>query len=179
MGETRRYVEVLDYDLNTDSAYYATSVEGRAVWTDLWHLEGRLCDIVADGAVMSQQVVTGGTITLPRNANVIEIGLHYESTLVDLPVEITTREGSAFGSAVSVHEIIVSLYDSMGLTINGEVIPFRQFGIDNFNAVIPYTGQKTVSNIDGWEGGGVVTIKQTQPLPCTILSIIKRVSING
>jgi hypothetical protein len=58
------------------------------------------------------------------------------------------------------------------------VIPFRKFGQDNFDEKVqPFTGDKEVTLLGGQNG--VVTFEQDQPLPFTLLGIIKEVSVNG
>ncbi|MCS6037361.1 hypothetical protein LNQ52_20095 [Klebsiella pneumoniae subsp. pneumoniae] len=83
-GQTVRYVEVFDSVLHTDAAVTGWSEPGAAVWSGFSHLEGQTVDVLADGSVMPQQVVTGGQITLKRNAHLIEVGLHYDTTIETL-----------------------------------------------------------------------------------------------
>lgn len=176
-GTTYTYNEYFDSALNTHSAYTGTDANGKATWTGLGHLEGKTVDILADGVVMPQQAVASAEITLPRNAKAVEFGLHYDSEVVDLPVAVQTMFGNSRGMNVSVNEIQVLLYNSSGCKINDETIPFRKFGEDVLNkSITPYTGIKKVSNV-GWNEGKV-TIKQIQPLPFTVLAIIKKVTIN-
>lgn len=176
-GINYTYIEYLDPLLNTDCAYTGTDANGKAMWTGLSHLEGKTVDILADGIVMPQQTVQSGQITLPRNAKAVEIGLHYDSEIEDLPVAIQTAVGISRGMAVSVNEILVLLHNSVGCEINGEVVPFRKFGTGVLDKpVTPFTGLKKVNNI-GWDEGKI-TIKQTQPLPFTVLAIIKKVTAN-
>lgn len=178
-GITSTYIETLTPALNTDAAFIGSDVTAKSLWnTGLAHLEGKTVDILADGIVMRQDVVVSGAITLPRVANNVEIGLHYETVIKDLPPEIGTAIGTAQGQAVSVHEAYVRLYESVGCEVNGDEIPFRKFGADLLDEVIePFTGDKFISLI-GWEGG-VVEIKQVQPLPFTVLAITKGLTING
>lgn len=180
IGATARtFIEVFDSALNTDSCVTGTDGPGKATWTGLSHLNGKTVDILADGVVMPPQVVASGQITLPRNANAVEIGLHFTSTLTDLPPEIPTAIGTAQGQAISVNKCIVRLHESVGCTVNGEVVPFRQFGAGVLDTPIaPFSGDKAV-NMLGWASKGVVTIEQTQPLPLTVLAIVKEVTVNG
>lgn len=176
-GTTYTYNEYFDSALNTHCAYTGTDANGKATWTGLSHLEGKTVDILADGVVMPQQTVQGGQLTLPRNAKAVEIGLHYDSEVIDLPVAFQTPIGFSRGMAVSINEIQVLLHNSLGCEINGETIPFRKFGEDILdNPVAPFSGIKKINNI-GWDEGKV-TIKQTQPLPFTVLAIIKKVTVN-
>lgn len=176
-GTVYTYNEFLDSALNTYCAYTGTDVNGKATWTGLSHLEGKTVDIVADGVVMPQQTVASGQLTLPRNAKAVEIGLHYDSEVVDLPVAIQTPIGISRGMSVSINEIYVLLHQSTGCEINGETIPFRKFGEDVLDKpVTPFTGFKKAAVL-GWNEGRV-TIKQTLPLPFTVLAIIKKVTVN-
>lgn len=176
-GTTYTYNEYLDASLNTHAAYTGTDANGKTTWTGLGHLEGETVDILADGSVMPQQTIASGQLTLPRSAKAVEIGLHYDSEIVDLPLAIQTAIGLSRGMAVSINEISVLLYNSMGCEINEEVVPFRSFGEGALDkSVTPFTGIKKVQNI-GWNEGKV-TIRQTQPLPFTVLAIIKKVTAN-
>lgn len=178
-GSTKRYVELLDNTVNTDCAVLGTHPTGANVWTGLDHLEGKTVDIVADGAVMEQQVVASGQITLPRNALAVEIGLHYESLIELLDIEIQGGQGSAQGNAVRTGEAIVRLLESSGCDIQGQPIPFRRFGTGILDqAVERFTGDKRIELL-GWQRtGGSITIRQTQPLPMHVIAVIRKVSIN-
>jgi len=178
-GVAKTYLEVMDDTLNTDCAVVDTDA-GKATWDGLGHLEDKTVDVLADGIVMPQEVVDNGQITLPRNAEAVEIGLHYYSKIKDLPPEFQGGLGTVQAAQVSVNKVSVRLKDSLGCTINGEIIPFRKFGEDILDAPIePFTGDKEATQI-GWErGGGQVEIVQDQPLPFTVLAIIKEVSVNA
>lgn len=182
-GSTKNYIEYFNLKYhnyeNTDSAVVASDVAGKKVWDGFDHLEGETIDILADNIPQPQQVVSGGEITLTDVAYNVEGGLHYETYIKDLPLEAMTEVGSIQGRAVSLDKIIVQLYKSIGCTLNGEQIPFREFGDGVLDTAIePFTGEKRVP-AGGWDNKGVVEIKQTQPLPLTVLAIIKGVNING
>lgn len=177
-GNTVRYVEVFDPDLNTDCAVTGTSVGGAATWTGLDHLEGEIVDVVADGFVMAQQTVTGGQITLPRTANDVEIGLPYSTRIKLLPIELQGL--SAQGNMVRIGDCYLRFLETIGCTVDGQQVPFRAFGDSLLDeAPVPFTGEKRV-DLQGWErSGGSVTIEQNQPLPFHLLSVVRRVSVNN
>ena len=177
-GADVRYVEYMDSTLNTDCAVTGTSGgAGTATWTGLDHLEGETVDVVADGVVMPQQVVTSGAITIPRAANAIEIGLHYESEIETLEPEVQAPNGTSSAAGLSVHEAIVRFYETSGATVQGETIPFRQFGGSILDtAITPFTGDKKVSMLGD---NKTITVQQTQPLPWQVLAVIMKVSANG
>jgi hypothetical protein len=177
-GSDVRYVEYFDSDLNTDSAVTGTSGgAGTATWSGLDHLEGETVDVVADGVVMPQQIVTAGAITIPRAANAVEIGLHYESEIETLEPEVQAPNGTSAGTAMSIHEAYVRFYQTQGATVQGETLPFRQFGAGILNAAVePFTGDKEVSMLGD---NKTIVIQQTQPLPWQVLAVIMKVSANG
>ncbi|MDX7655169.1 hypothetical protein SJQ07_26050, partial [Klebsiella aerogenes] len=80
--------------LYTDAAVTGSSDAGATTWGGLSHLEGETVDIVADGSVMPQAVVSSGQITLSRKAYKVEIGLHFETTITTLTPEVATSEGT-------------------------------------------------------------------------------------
>lgn len=148
-----------------------------ATWAGFGHLEAETIDIVADGVVFPQALVTAGQVTLPRAVASIEGGEHYETTIIDLPIEVLLPEGSAQGRPVSLSDVRVRLYNTVGCKVDNEQIPFRKFGAAVLDKpVAPFTGVKKV-DVLGWEVDRVLTIKQTQPLPFCLLSIIRRVTV--
>ncbi|WP_455871666.1 hypothetical protein [Serratia proteamaculans] len=172
-GQTVRYVELFDSSLNTDAAVTGTSEAGATVWSGFSHLEGRAVDVVADGSVMPQQVVSGGQITLTRKAYRIEAGLHYETTIQTLTPEIGTSEGTTQNTRKRTSEVTLRFLETTGAECNGQVIPFRNFGPKILNQPAPlFTGDHNWGKL-GWERGeDTLTIQQRQPLPFHLLAII-------
>ncbi len=179
-GVANTYVELFDETLNTDCAITGTDVAGKTTCTGLDHLAGEVVDVVADGLSVGPLTVAANQVVLPAAAKAVEIGLNYESELYDLKPEIPVGDGTAQGrTSASVNEIIVRLENSRGCVINGQTIPA---------AAAPFRGEKKISEL-GWSGlagstpagkipAGQVQVKQTQPLPFTVLAIIKRLSVN-
>lgn len=178
-GATVRYIEYIDNTLNTDCAITGTSGPGTDTWSGLSHLEGKTVDCVADGIVMPQKVVTGGSITIPRVANSVEIGLHYETEIEPLMPSIPGMPAGGQGDATSVSEIIVRLHETVGAEVAGQQIPFRRFGDGILDQpVAPFTGDKRVSKL-GWARGEIdCPIAQRQPLPFQLLAIIYKITVN-
>ena len=173
-GSTVKYVEYLDSNLATDSALTGTVTGSSTKVTSLDHLEGQTVQILIDDAVYPKQVVSSGAVTidLPSTfaSKTIEVGLGYVSTLKTLKVEAGTQAGSAQGRKKRYNEVIVRLLNSVGATVNGDQIPFRS-SADEMGEPIPvFTGDKKVTNL-GWDTNGQIEIKQTQPLPLTVLSV--------
>ena len=179
-GVTKRYIEVFEPDMYLDSAIIGTSVGGSAAWFNLDHLEGKSVGVLADGVVMGEFTVSGGSITLPRTANNVVIGLPYTTTIELLPIEIASQTGSSQGSNVRTGSASIKLLNSIGCKVNDTQVPFRKFGPDVLNeAVQPFTGI-IKENLLGWatDEAGVIKIVQEQPLPLHVQSVVRRVAVN-
>ena len=93
-------------------------------------------------------------------------------------LEVTTFRKILFISLLVFFEIIDTLvssfnfllYKSVGLTVNGDQIPFRSSSTPMGQDIAEFTGDKRVSNL-GWNRDGQIEIEQTQPLPMTVLGI--------
>lgn len=178
-GNTVRYIERFDTDVHTDSAITGTHPTGVSTWTGLSHLNGREVDIVADGVVMDRATVSGGQVTIARNAKVVEIGLPYTTTIETLTPELAGGTGSAQGNSMRIAEVTLRFLNTTGAELNGQVIPFRRLGPDVLDAPAPlFTGDHRIEKL-GWERGqAMLTIQQKQPLPFHLLAVIKKFTVN-
>ena len=78
----------------------------------LWHLEGAIVTVLADGVALANQTVTGGKITLPKSANLVHIGLPYVCDLQTLPLGLEFA-GAGQTSLKNVSRLWVRLVDSL------------------------------------------------------------------
>lgn len=180
-GVEKLYIELFDPTLNVDSA-----LKGRvpaanpaiAEYTALDHLEGVEVAIVADGSVLPNQLVTGGKVTLPRTTRNVDIGIPFYSRVRTLNPEFATPIGSSSGQIISTVRLVIRLYESIGMSINGDVVPFRRFGKSApFNsAPVAFTGDIDWSTIG--TNNNEVLIEQRQPLPFHLLAVIRTVTAN-
>jgi hypothetical protein len=170
----RQYIEYLDSTLNMDCTLSALVNDGTTVVTGLNHLEGESVQILVGDAVFPNQTVTGGSIsvTLPASASFksIEIGLGYISKIKTMKIESGSQAGTAQARKKRYNEVVVRLYKSVGLIVNGEQIPFRSSSTPMGQDIPEFTGDKRVSNL-GWNRDGQIEIEQRQPLPMTVLGI--------
>lgn len=171
----------VNWGFTLDCAVAADSEEGTDTFTGLDHLEGKTVRVIADGVDMPPVVVESGSITLPRNANRVLIGLMYQPTIRLLPPELQGQGGSVQGDAMSVSETTLRMNNTISTTINGdEAIPGRIIGPDQLNMPpVLYTGDISRSGI-GWSKGQPETvISQAHPFPFHVLAIIRTITING
>ncbi|SDI65325.1 hypothetical protein SAMN04487926_12156 [Paraburkholderia steynii] len=178
-GITVQNVEQFDPDVMTDAAIIGTAGTPAAVWTGLGNLEGKACDVKADGVYMGTFTVTAGQITLPRNASSIEVGLHYDSEIVPLTPNISGGLGTSQGNQQRTGTVILRFLNTIRCLVDGQVIPFRAFGEDVLDqAPQPFTGDKDITEF-GWDKSSEFSIKQDQPYPWHILAVIRQFTVNN
>lgn len=179
-GVNKYYVEIMEdvdgyYDKYMTDCTVKYSGPATTTITGLGHLEGKTVDVLADGAVQAQKVVTNGQITLDYAASEVEAGLHYESYLETLRPEVQIN-GTAQGGQKRWNQIFIRVFETLNLVVNDDRIPFRVPANQMDNAVPTFSGDIQLSNA-GWDKDGVLTIVQDQPLPATILAAFGTLSV--
>jgi hypothetical protein len=178
-GQTVQYVEQFDQTVMTDAAIVGTNGAGSATWTGLGSLEGKLCDVKADGIYMGQFTVTSGSITLPRTANTIEVGLHYDSEIELLSPNVSGGITTSQGNQVRSGDAIVRVLDTINILVDNQRIAFREFDTNVLDsAPQPFTGDKEISRF-GWDKTSELTLKQDQPYQWHILAFIRHFTANN
>jgi hypothetical protein len=191
-GATKRYIEVLNtFDFTeTDSSTFnfldsQLDYNGSATTTisGLSHLEGQTVSILADGATHADKVVSSGSISLDRSATKVKVGLAYTSLLQTMRIDAGARDGTSQSKTKRIYEITIRLFESVGVEVgpdlnNLERIPFRSSANAMNQGITPFTGDKEVEFRGNYETDGFVFVRQTQPLPLTILSLYPRLVTN-
>ena len=173
-GSTVQYVEYLDSTSNMDSYLTGTINSSSTSVTSLDHLEGQKVQILIGDAVYPSQTVTNGAVSVnipsELSSKTINVGLGFVSTLKTLRVEAGGQAGTSQGRKKRYNEVMVRLLNTVGVTINGDQLPFRTSSTPMGTNIPQFTGDKRVTNL-GWDRDGQITVEQTQPLPMTILGI--------
>lgn len=179
-GVTKRYVEVFDPDVFLDCAITGTAGgAGQATWTGLGHLEGEEVQAWADGNYMGTFTVAAGQITLPRNANSVQIGLGFTCTIEMLQPEMGGNGTTAQGSQVHVNEVILRTLESKAALINGQPIDPRRFGESLLDQPVPdFDGDVRVTTLSDQIFRTSQIITQPYPLPFHLVDVIRRVTVN-
>jgi hypothetical protein len=188
-GQTVHYIEVFDdTSLFTDRngvTYGAAGTDASLTYngpatstvTGLSHLEGKMVAVIADGAPVGILTVTGGAVTLPKAASLIEVGLPFTSTLVTMRPEIPIN-GTSQGLPKTLGPTVVRLYQSLGATVQGETVPFRTLDDPMDQPPALFDGDKEVDTY-GWDTDAFITIEQTNPLPCEVTAVFSVVGVGG
>lgn len=175
-GSTVRYIEYMDPNVYSDSSL---SYSGSATTqlAGLEHLEGEEVVIVGDGAIYEPQTVSEGKIAIDPSAEDITVGLTYTSYLKTMRLEVDTLEGTSQGRRKRWTKIQVRVYETLGVKILGEQIPFRSTEDLMGEPPPAHSGIIEKSQL-GWDLDGQIEIQQEQPLPITVLSIMGIIDIN-
>ncbi len=191
-GATRRFVEVLnvfDFDQTDNTSFNfldsQLSYSGSAATTisGLDHLEGQTVSILADGASHPDKTVSSGSVTLDRSALNVKVGLAYTSLLQTMRLNAGSQNGTSQGKTKRIYDITVRMFETIGVEVGPnlndmERIPFRSSADLMDEGIPPFTGDKEVEFRGNYETDGFIFVRQTQPLPFTILSLYPRLTTN-
>jgi hypothetical protein len=185
-GGTVRYIEfgdnfLIDADQEDAAVDSGLSSLGTPITDlDLSHLIGETVQILADGSVVPSQVVpVSGHVTI-EEATDVHAGLAYNSNLETLPVETEDREGSAQNKVRRSNKVVVRFYRTIGGSIGQQAayldeMQFRET-TDLMGVPVPfYTGDYEHLLDSTLDGKQIVYLRQSIPLPMTMLALIKPV----
>lgn len=154
----------------------------RQDFSGLSHLEGKTVSILADGAVMPQQVVTSGSISLQRAATKIVVGLPYESDLQTLPMTLNV-DGFGQGRMKNVNKAWLRVYKSSGIFVGPDadhLVEYKQRTTEPYGSPPSLKSDELlIVMTPSWGAGGQVYIRQSDPLPLTLVGLTLEVSIGG
>lgn len=170
----------------------ARTTWGKAVdeVTGLWHLEGKAVSVLGDGFVVGSpnnpayatRTVTNGALTLDKCYQVIQVGLPFVCDLETL--DIDTAQGEPLGDKKqSISRVTVHLHKSRGGWLgraqpadDDDLTGFTEMKVrqseDYDEPVELKTGKVTTNITADWESNGRVCVRQVDPLPLTVLSIV-------
>ena len=147
------------------------------------HLEGQEINILADGSTHPNKTVASNAVTLDRFANSVKIGLGYTSLLKTMRIDAGSQNGTSQAKTKRIYEVTARLYESVGVEIgpdlnNMERVPFRTSADPMDQGIPPFTGDKEVEFRGDYDTDGFMIVRQTQPLPLTVLSLYPRLVTN-
>jgi len=188
-GQTKQYVEVMktfDFGNDTTGAFFVDSglsYSGSSVssLSGLFHLEGQTVSVLGNGATHVDQTVSEGGISLNFAITTGAVGLSYTSEMQTLRIEAGSSDGTSQGKPKRIHDVTLRLHETVGAEVgtdanNADRIFFRDSSMD-MNAAVPlFTGDKDIEFPGGFEEGDRIYVRQTQPLPITILALYPRMN---
>jgi hypothetical protein len=182
-GRTVRFVERFKtrlFDAQPDAYFVDCGVtyDSTAATTldVLWHLEGKTATILADGSVATPQEVVSGSITLETAASVIHAGLPYDSDLQGLPLALEGAPAGGQGTTKNVNKVYIRVSRSSLVQAGPTFTKLRNYparAVSDAYGSPPalLTGELSLSIDPSWNQDGSWCIRQSAPLPLTVLSV--------
>jgi len=140
----------------------------------LYHLEGLIVTVVADGTVIKNVTVTGGSITLPQPASRVSVGIPYKSVARNLPLNMPSA--IIENKRKRIPSLAMRLLDTKGLRVGNnldELYSPRTASSAVLGDAGPlYSGITHLMVEPIWSDEGQNYFVQENPLPVTILGYI-------
>jgi hypothetical protein len=189
-GQAKRYIEHMASRQFVDQAdaFFVDcglSYDGApaTVFSGLDHLEGKTVSILADGAVHPQRVVTSGSLTLDQEASVVQIGLPITADLQTLPWAAQIDGGFGQGRYKNVNKAWLRVYRSSGIFIGPEfdqLVEAKQRTTEAYGAATALkSAEIPLMLTPSWADSGQVCVRQSDPLPLTVVSLTTEVALGG
>lgn len=183
---TANTFELTGIDGTAYTAYSSAGEARKAVSsiTGLEHIEGKAVAILADGNVISNKTVSGGSVALTSAASRVHVGLSYTSDVETLNMEMSGRDlGTLQGKQKKINEVTIKFLRSRGLFIGPTFdslteIKWRENELMGAPTDL-FTGDKRQNVNPSWDTAGRVAIRQPWPLPMEIQAIIPKITIGG
>jgi hypothetical protein len=142
-------------------------------------MEGRAVDVIGDGMYHGRFVVDGGVVTLDYPASSVEIGMPFTTRVVTLTPHVEGAGMTPHGGSLRSSEVTLRFHETVGATLNGREIPFREFdSIVLDTPISPFTGDVRSEKLGWARGTDELVIEQRKPLPWHLLAIIRKFQWN-
>lgn len=173
----RTLVAALRSTAITDWAFARNTISG------LSHLEGATVNVLADAAVHPQCVVTSGAITLDSPAVVVQVGLPIQADAETLPLALQVDAAFGQGRYKNINKAWLRVYASSGIFVGPDednLVEAKQRTTETYGAppALKY-GEVPLMLTPSWADSGSVYIRQSDPLPLTIVALTLEVSLGG
>ena len=171
--------------VHLDAAVMTTG-DAISVISGLTHLAGREVRILADGAEHPARTVTaGGVLNLDYPADVVIIGLSYESCIQPMPFDLGMEDGASSGRKVKAGSVGALFYksgaceyaDAPGDTWRQVVFRKNQDATDS--AVPLFSGWEKLTLLSSYRDTIDVILRTDGPLPLNLLALSPTQQVYG
>lgn len=188
-GVTKRYVERLGSRVTTPvaDAFFVDSGQTysgapTSVITGLDHLEGQTVAILADGSVQAPRAVSGGRITLDVAATKVHVGLPITGLMTTLPL-VLQLQGLGQGLDKNIAKAFIRVDTSRGIWAGPDTDNMTEYS-DRVSEAYGDPTQLFSKEIEVlfdslWSREASVSIRITDPVPASILSISAEVAVGA
>ena len=174
----------LDRDLpaNLRNTAITTYEVARNVISGISFLEGKTINILADGAVHPQKVVSSGTITLDRASSIVHLGLPIEADLQTLPMALQV-EAFGQGRVKNLNHVWLRVLESSGIFAGpsaDKLVEAKQRTTEPYGSPPDLKTQDIkIMLTPQWQDNGQLFVRQSDPLPLTIVGLTLEVAMGG
>lgn len=149
----------------------------------LSHLEGKTVSILTDGAVHPQRVVTSGSIDLERAATIVTVGLPIVADMQTLPMAAQIDAGFGQGRVKNVNKAWLRVFQSSGIFIGpneNNLVEAKQRSTEPYGTAPALKSQEILIVLTPtWADSGQVFVRQSDPLPLTLVGMTLEVSMGA
>ena len=154
----------------------------RNVISGITWLEGKTVNILADGAVHPQKVVSSGSITLDQASSVVHIGLPIEADLQTLPMALQV-EAFGQGRVKNLNHVWLRVLESSGIFAGpsaDKLVEAKQRTTEPYGSPPDLKTQDIkIMLTPTWQDNGQLFVRQTDPLPLTVVGLTLEVAMGG
>jgi hypothetical protein len=154
----------------------------RNVISGLTWLEGATVNILADGAVHPQRTISGGEITLDAPAVVVKVGLPIVADLQTLPLALQI-DGFGQGRMKNVNQVFLRVSESSGVYVGPSLsllTQYKQRTTEPYGSAPELKSEELRMSISpSWGDSAQIWVRQSDPLPITVVGMTLEVSIGG
>lgn len=145
----------------------------------LYHLEGEIVHVNADGNVVKDLTVVNGTITLPQPASTVHVGIPYVCKAKTLP--LTTQQGVIEAKRKRVVGILPRIHETRALKAGVSETGLYEVR-ERMNEIpgepnAPVTGVVEVLPMSDWNNDGAIWFVQDSPMPASILNLVTDIEV--
>lgn len=154
----------------------------RSKFAGLNHLEGRTVNILSDGNVEPQAVVTDGKVSIGNAGAVVHIGLPIVSEMETLSVNVAGQE-TLLDKKKLITTVSLLVETSRGIWVGspgGKLFEYAQREFEFYDDPVDNASGVIEVPIDAdWDKNGRIIISQSDPLPLAVLAVIPKVTAGG
>lgn len=156
----------------------ATTISG------LDHLEGKEVNVLTDGAVHPRCVVEDGQIQLDVAASKVQVGLPILGDMQTLPVAVPMQDGSfGQGRYKNINKAWVRVYRSSGIWVGPDadnLVEAKQRTTEPYGSPPSLKSEELeIMVYPSWGDSGQIFIRQSDPLPLTVVGLTLEVVFGG
>ena len=159
--------------------------------TGLSHLEGKTVAILADGKVQANKTVVSGAITLDTAANIVLVGLPYETIIELMPRNIDLQNGTGQARSQRINQIVCRLYRSGNFKYSWDGTNWHEAEVKGDNDLTLKSGDLVLNwgasntevklNSDDIVNatGARMIFKQDKPLPICFVAFFPQIEVSN